>query len=711
MWYAVWPVTWTDFDGTVTAWTSLQKIGAIWWNADAESTEEICWNWYVEFIATASDGPTNNRVMIWLNSDPSSATTYTILDYAIYYYRVWTAATNKRIYIYEDWINRGQFWNRTEWDVFRVERVWTAIEYKKNWVTFYTAPVASSATLYVDTSLYETSSEVSNVIIEWPSCQLCWNWIIEGTEICDDSNANNNDWCSDVCEIESWYYCVWEPSVCSIQLCSSWNQVEHLSTEHWIWVAHVAVTSPDRALWTPNWLWAYMNAQDDQLDIEMTAMIPAWMSFDVYLAKQTTSFYYQWYAEVYVSSDWWSTYKYLRNIEPSTLYNTFTPHTVLSPYDVTHVRLVNKWYNVRRWWRMYVDAIVANTYSCCWDWTVESKFESCDDANISSWDWCSDVCEIEENYTCDLEPSSCELFCDASETYSEYAWYIYWTSETNIGVSSPNNALWDTNWNVATVDGRIWEEITIEMSDTITGGQEIVSYLRVYSPASWYYEQDIDIYFSSDWWSTFIYAANVIWTVTNTWYPLQVPFDVTHIKYVPTNIVTYWTILYLDAVVWNDFSCCWNSVVHPEEECDEGWETTACTDMCLLPVCWDSMINGGEECDDANTVSGDGCSATCKVEYCRDDAPLNDTSKNFVITDLTSWLIAGTSTQTNSEVAICFEDTSWTRDIFYITTDASGAFTYTPNLTPYATPWVNVGVMLHDENGLDIDHKALIINN
>ena len=107
--------------------------------------------------------------------------------------------------------------------------------------------------------------------------------------------------------------------------------------------------------------------------------------------------------------------------------------------------------------------------------------------------------------------------------------------------------------------------------------------------------------------------------------------------------------------------------------------------------------------------SWDGCSDTCKIEYCRDDAPLNDTSKNFVITTLDPTSIAGTSSQPNSELTICLEDTTGTRDIFYITTDTAWSFVYTPNLAPYAAPWVNVWVMLHDADGLDIDHHALTL--
>ena len=124
---------------------------------------------------------------------------------------------------------------------------------------------------------------------------------------------------------------------------------------------------------------------------------------------------------------------------------------------------------------------------------------------------------------------------------------------------------------------------------------------------------------------------------------------------------------------------------------------------------WVLDLDLWEECDDGNAIANDGCSIHCEIEYCRDDAPLHDTSKNFVITDLSPTLISWTSSQPNSQVAICFEDTTSTRDVFYTTTDAQWSFAYSPNLSTYASPWVNVWVMLHDADGLDIDHHAMML--
>ncbi len=38
---------------------------------------------------------------------------------------------------------------------------------------------------------------------------------------------------------------------------------------------------------------------------------------------------------------------------------------------------------------------------------------------------------------------------------------------------------------------------------------------------------------------------------------------------------------------------------------------SSCRTSCTVPRCGDGVLDGGEVCDDGNTVSGDGCSATC----------------------------------------------------------------------------------------------------
>jgi len=54
-------------------------------------------------------------------------------------------------------------------------------------------------------------------------------------------------------------------------------------------------------------------------------------------------------------------------------------------------------------------------------------------------------------------------------------------------------------------------------------------------------------------------------------------------------------------------------IVNPHEQI-EGFFSGIPTVVTEVPVCGNSVIETGEECDDGNTVSGDGCSATCQTE-------------------------------------------------------------------------------------------------
>jgi cysteine-rich repeat protein len=72
----------------------------------------------------------------------------------------------------------------------------------------------------------------------------------------------------------------------------------------------------------------------------------------------------------------------------------------------------------------------------------------------------------------------------------------------------------------------------------------------------------------------------------------------------------------------NNSPVCGNESIEAGEQCDDGNTVSGdgCSATCQLeqnppePICGNQAVESGEQCDDGNTVSGDGCSATCQLE-------------------------------------------------------------------------------------------------
>jgi cysteine-rich repeat protein len=63
---------------------------------------------------------------------------------------------------------------------------------------------------------------------------------------------------------------------------------------------------------------------------------------------------------------------------------------------------------------------------------------------------------------------------------------------------------------------------------------------------------------------------------------------------------------------------CGDGRIDAGEQCDDGNTVSGdgCSATCKLEACGNGVLDAGEQCDDGNKVSGDGCSATCKLEVC-----------------------------------------------------------------------------------------------
>ncbi len=721
-WFSLSPVTWTDPTNTTIVWDTVTKV-AWWtngWNADAHSNEFLtsqCLDWYVEFEAKDDFAWawTYAPIMIGLNSDPAANASYTNIDYAIYIYR---SGNTRLLRVYENGSYMGNFPQWVDGEIMRVERVWNTVEYKRNWVVFYTSLIPSANDLYVDLALYRLDTYVDWITIHAGSC--CGDWAIDAWEQCDDGNLVDGDGCNNQCIVEC------DPT----------------------WV-------PDGSWWCTDLL----------CDIEVTTVTKN--GIDVQGSQLEA------WDTVQVSCNWNSAELYAMRARPigTTARDQFSWYTAANP--VSYTIPTSDAYEFQCYLRASGDSNGAprSTEYCgeitttyCGNWVVE-WVEQCDDWDVENDDGCAINCTINPWFVCDSwSPNLCE-FISTAKIWDEIADPFYtWLCEEAVSLSTWPIAYDEENFPhyIARLDDMSLPDITYSSSWDIQTTLDY-SYLSpsCTSPGNfpWWDSRPTDMTtlnamrlsgFLNVPWTPGQPVEWTIWSHVNDGLRMTV-WDNTLFEYSWTTEAPWWNWkqyhrvtfpepwLYPIEILWMTNALCtidpleiirapWHLWWYQDLDCYGLSTTHSCAwgatsaefslidgDL-LIPAstcqpCWDWIIDAGEECDDNNVLSDDGCSATCKSEYCRDDAPLNDTSKNLVVTDLTAWLIAWTSTQTNSEVAICFEDTTGTRDIFFTTTDASGAFTYTPNLTPYATPWVNVGVMLHDSNGLDIDHKALILAN
>jgi RHS repeat-associated protein len=151
-------VVWTNVTGVSASGNTLTKTGAAGWNAGAVSTQTIsAGDGYVEF--TASE--TNLARMCGLgNSDASQ--NYTDIEFAI---QLTASNGTNGVWVFESGTLRGNFGTYSGGDKFRVAVESGVVKYKKNGTVFYTSSVTPAYPLLVDTSLYSTSSTLTNVVL------------------------------------------------------------------------------------------------------------------------------------------------------------------------------------------------------------------------------------------------------------------------------------------------------------------------------------------------------------------------------------------------------------------------------------------------------------------------------------------------------------------------------------------------------------------
>lgn len=110
--------------------------------------------------------------------------------------------------------NVGSFWI----DDFSLREVTgqggsTSVDYSYDLASLN--PGTYSWYLEADDGSFVDQSTTRTLVVPEPPQPVCGDGVIEGTEQCDDGDSQGGDGCSAICQVESGWTCVGEPSVCS----------------------------------------------------------------------------------------------------------------------------------------------------------------------------------------------------------------------------------------------------------------------------------------------------------------------------------------------------------------------------------------------------------------------------------------------------------------------------------------------------------------
>lgn len=150
-------IAWTDLVGVSSVGTSITKnLSGGWGTSGAASINQLGANvdGWVEMSVLA--GQTNGEIVFGLSSANVDAS-YASIEYGIYISNITQGAG-----IREGGINRGVNISYVVGDTFRVERVGSSIEYKKNGTTFYTSTVPFTGSLIVDAAINTTNYKIED---------------------------------------------------------------------------------------------------------------------------------------------------------------------------------------------------------------------------------------------------------------------------------------------------------------------------------------------------------------------------------------------------------------------------------------------------------------------------------------------------------------------------------------------------------------------
>ena len=280
------------------------------------------------------------------------------------------------------------------------------------------------------------------------------------------------------------------------------------------------------------------------------------------------------------------------------------------------------------------DANLLNTDGCtnacraasCGDGFVYAGVESCDDANSSNTDSCTNACVVaacgdgflQPGEACDdgntaggdgclncaIEGGTCTTGTDLNFGTTASLNYTTTTSLASGNAGEPSCLVGTT--------GRGGNDLVFGWSPAVSGTYTITT-------AGSSFDTLLEI-FSGCSGATSLACNDDITTTTNldSVVTVNLVAGTTYRIWVDGYATATGTVVLTATLNPPPGARCGDGIVYGTEQCDDG-NTVAgdgCSTTCRFEFCGDGVIQSarGESCDDGNTTSGDGCSATCVSE-------------------------------------------------------------------------------------------------
>ncbi|MFT3769306.1 MAG: DVUA0089 family protein [Minicystis sp.] len=231
--------------------------------------------------------------------------------------------------------------------------------------------------------------------------------------------------------------------------------------------------------------------------------------------------------------------------------------------------------------------------------------EQCDDGNTVSNDGCSAICKLEAQP--EAEPNNA---CGATTSNGPY------TLPPNVLISGSINPIGEQDWYRIVLTN--FSDVRIETFDDTGPGSCATTTdtkIQLYNSscaAIGTLSDDEGINYCSLLDPTVTTNSFMKHLAPGTYYLQVLPYSST------TAAFNYTVLVSLTAF-------CGNGIVEGSEQCDGSANCQA--DCNFIPVCGDGIKQAAEQCDDGNTVSGDGCSATCILEGTTEVEPNGTTAQ------------------------------------------------------------------------------------